>query len=193
MFEKKKNISENSHLTNSYYVKLCTLRTGLVIMYFLSIMVGMAIFDNDHSKYFNPLLANFTIREFLLIFCSFLALNQITLEILIYRITLKYVKFQGLKKNRETMRTRLLLVFIFIALIHPNYIFENFEKIGVKNNFTYYNTITKGFVTYSINDILVGLNLLKLSLIFYNYFANLNFNSDVASRCWFFKKQDKRV
>ena len=183
---------ENSNITKRYYIKISTLRTGLIIIYFLSVIVNIIIFQLQHidSELNTEKVIEF--KNLMLFFSTFLAFNQIIIEFEIQKNLIKYHFNQGALKTNCNLKKKKylypLLIFILIALIHPNYFCDNLEYINLKNNFVIYNNIIGTFVIYSVNDILSLFGLLKLSILFYHYFGNLNYNSDVASRCWFFNK-----
>ena len=195
---------ENSNITKRYYIKISTLRTGLIIIYFLSVIISIIIFQLEHAFSFDTetgleIENQDKIHQFrnqILIFSSFLAFNQIIIELEIQKNLIKYHFNQGALKSKCNLKNPKylypLLLFIIMSLLHPNYICENLSYFNLNRNFTFYNKISSSFIVYSVNDILSIFGLLKLGILFYHYFGNLNYNSDLASRCWYFKKQNER-
>ena len=193
IFLNKETKFENSTITKRYYTKLSKLRTGIIIIYILSLIISIAIFELEHS--FNDLIfesENFEkinhFQDYLLIFNSVLAFNQIIIEVKIQKILIKYHINQGVSKLKCNLKNKNyllpLIIVITISLIHPNYLCAHLDYFNISKKFTLYSYINNNFFFYSVNDILTFFGLTKIFITFYHYFGNLNYNSDIASRCW---------
>lgn len=197
-FSKKVPVVENSMITKYYYQKARILSIINLILYIQSLLLSLTIFDYTYSKLDRDQKDNYPrvlFRDIQLIYSSIIAFILIINEFLIVKFEIKMNLYQGVDALKCTFKNKqywvTLLFFTLFCICHPNIFCEYY--IGSIEKFTYFNDINNSFVTYSLNDVLSLLGLTQIFPILYHYCKNLTYNSDIASRCWFSKKQDQWV
>lgn len=80
-----------------------------------------------------------------------------------------------------------LLFNIFLYLLHPNLIVEHFNIIN-ENNEISFGYVDGKVIIYTLNDLMLILNLLNIIPFFSSCIKYIKFNSNVADRLWYFNK-----
>lgn len=196
--DKKKVQFENSQITKIYYSKMKACHSGIMILCMITIFCSFSIFDFSYDS--NHLFSNPEENEkrhlqknILLIYSSFSAISLIILEIFGMKYELLYKRFKGSSiKDTEMLKYKNLkkiLINSFFYLMHPNYIVENLSIINENNIVITFYLKNKGkYIDYTLNDVLLLLNLLNAVPFFNSMLKYIEYNSDVADRAWLFKK-----
>ena len=123
-------------------------------------------------------------------FSSFAAFSLSTLEIICKKNELLYNIYRG-EDVRENLfwsyhNLKPLIINIMFYMMHPNIVIEYIPIINTKNEISFlYDNFE---VSYTLNDIMLLLNLLNIIPFFNSMLRYVTYNSDVADRVWYFKK-----
>ncbi len=180
---------ENSRITSRLHTKMRSGKSAIIILCIITILCSFSIFDFTNSKendLDDNLRAKREKRKNFLLFCSsFCAISLSALEMVSKYYELQYNLYRGNdKKDNRFFSYRNLkpvLTNIIFYLIHPNYVVENYNFFGANNriSFSYRNEIS---LNYTLNDILLVLNVLNVIPLFNSLLRYISYNSDTADR-----------
>ena len=157
----------------------------------ITILCSFSIFDLGHGirdSTLDPQLRNIrkSHKNILLFFSSFAALSLSILEIICKKNELLYNIYRGedMRVNRFWSYNNLkpLCINIMFYMMHPSILVEYFPIINETNEI--YFSYDNFDVSYTLNDLMLLLNLLNIIPFFNSMLRYVTYNSDVAVRVW---------